>query len=172
MKNPAAFASELLFILFVGMFLPLLSKEVSAESQNELQLHELLLSKQVFTREETLNITVRANVETVQISVYSPESLFLSYNQDANTSATFPVDSDWIYGFWNVTATFDQTQIGSSFTVLNDGDYFNASLPYTQVHLGTNYTIADAGVNTTLLSTNRTLDITYPTITSLNQTTT
>ena len=38
--------------------------------------------------------------------------------------------------------------------------------------MGTNYTITDAGINATLLSTNRTLALTYPTINSLNKTTT
>jgi hypothetical protein len=156
------------------MFLPLLCK-VDAQattSQEGVPLHELLLNNQVFTRGETLNITILANVGTVQISVYSPDNLFLSYNQEANTSVTFPIDAQWRFGFWNVTATFDGTQTGSSFTVLNDGDYVNASLPYNQVHQGTNYTITDAGVNATLLSANRTLAITYPTIISHNQTAT
>lgn len=108
-------------------------------------------------------------METVQVSVYSSDRLFSSYTQEANTSATFPIDAQWSFGYWNVTATFDSIQTGSSFTVLNDEDYVNASLPYTQVHLGTNYTITDMGLNATLLSTNRTLSITYPVIASLNQ---
>jgi hypothetical protein len=156
-------------ILLVGVFLPF-SIEVSATTPSS--LHELLLNKQVFTRGETFNVTVLANVDTVQVSVFSPERLFLSYNQAANTSATFLVGDEWSFGFWNVTANFGGTQTGSFFTVLNNGDYANASLPYTNVHLGTNYTITDAGVNVTLLSTNRTLVLIYPTIASLNQTAT
>ncbi len=170
MKISGVSASALLLILLVGMFLPLLSTEVTAETPNELLLHELLLNKQVFTPGETLNITVLANEPTVQISVFSPNSLFLRYNQEANTSTTFSIDDGWAFGFWNVTAAFDNIETGSSFTVLNNGDYVNASLPYSQVHLGTNYTITDTGLNATLMSTNRTLAITYPAITSLNQT--
>jgi hypothetical protein len=64
------FTFALLLILLLGMFLPLLSTEVSAESQYAQPLHELLLNKQVFTRGETLNITVRANVGTVHILEY------------------------------------------------------------------------------------------------------
>ncbi len=170
LKSSATFVSAILFILLLGMFLPLFGKEGLVSATTPSPLHKLLLNKQVFTRGEALNITVRANVATVQISVYSPENLFLSYNQAANTSITFPIDTQWNFGFWNVTATFDNTQTGSSFTILNDGDYVNASLPYSKVHLGTNYTITDTGLNATLLSTNRTLSIIYPAIAALNQT--
>lgn len=144
-----------------------MSVEVSATTPSP--LHELLLNRQVFTRGEMLNITVRANVATVQVLVYSSDSLFLSYNQAANTSSTFLVDEDWGFGFWNVTANFGNVQTGSFFTVLNDGDFVNDLSPYGQVRLGINYTVISEGVNATLLSTNRTLALSYPTITSLNQ---
>ena len=87
LKLSGAFVFAIVFILLVGMFLPLVCKaedQVFTVDQNE-----LLLNKEVFMRGETLNITVLANVDTVQISVYSPERLFLNYNQAANTSATF-----------------------------------------------------------------------------------
>jgi hypothetical protein len=169
LKTSTVFAFAILFILLLSMFLPLCM--VDGQVSSELPLHELLLNKEIFTRGQTLNITVRANVATVQISMHSPENLFLNYNQAANTSTTFLVDDDWSFGSWNITATFGNIQTGRFFSLFNDGDYINASFPYSVVHLGTNYTIVDAGVNATLMSTNRSLVITYPTILSLNQTT-
>jgi hypothetical protein len=56
--------------------------------------------------------------------------------------------------FWNITASYGEVQVFSSLTVLNDSDYVSASLPYMKVHLGTNYTLTDAGLNATTLSTN------------------
>lgn len=144
-------------------------QDTPTQDQPTWPLTELSLNKQVYTRGETLNITVKANVETVKVQIYDSEKLFLSYNQKANTSETFLLDEKWSFGYWNITAVFGNVPVFSSFTVLNDVDYLKTELPYSCVHLGTNYTITDYGINATTLSTNRSLLLFYPTINELSQ---